>query len=107
MSSIIYIGRICNFVDETFYVSVRLLYVVVKYISRAINFTRDVSILSMVLICTQVAVTAQTQIIPLLLFPTPIPLSGVDTTCFKSRCDKDSAIIFTIGYLPDVNPSWE
>jgi hypothetical protein len=35
--------------------------------------------------------------------PTLIPLSGVGTTCFSSCCDKDSAIIFTTGYLPDVN----
>jgi hypothetical protein len=38
-----------------------------------------------------------------LLFPTLIPLSGVSTTCFSSRCDKDSAVILTTG-LPDVNP---
>jgi hypothetical protein len=36
-------------------------------------------------------------------FPTLIPLSGVGTTCFSSCCDKDSAIIFTTGRLPDVN----
>jgi hypothetical protein len=36
-------------------------------------------------------------------FPT---LSGVSATCFSSRCDKDSAIIFTTGRLPDVNPTW-
>jgi hypothetical protein len=41
---------------------------------------------------------------PLFLFPTLIPLSGVDTTCFSSCCDKDSAIIFTTGHLLDVNP---
>jgi hypothetical protein len=34
-------------------------------------------------------------------FPT---LSGVGTTCFSLCCDKDSAIIFTTGRLPDVNP---
>jgi hypothetical protein len=28
----------------------------------------------------------------------------VGTTCFSSRCDTDSAIIFTTGCLPDVNP---
>jgi hypothetical protein len=39
-----------------------------------------------------------------LLFPTLIPLSGVGTTCFSSCCDKDWAIIFTNGRLPDVNP---
>jgi hypothetical protein len=39
-----------------------------------------------------------------LLFPTRIPLSGVGATCFSSCCDKDSAIIFTTGRLPDVNP---
>jgi hypothetical protein len=33
-------------------------------------------------------------------FPT---LSEVGTTCFLSCCDKDSAIIFTTGRLPDVN----
>jgi hypothetical protein len=37
------------------------------------------------------------------LLPTLIPVSGVDTTCL-SLCDKDSAIIFTAGRLPDVNP---
>jgi hypothetical protein len=36
--------------------------------------------------------------------PTLIPLSGVGTTCFLSCCDKDLAIIFTTGRLPDVNP---
>jgi hypothetical protein len=36
--------------------------------------------------------------------PTLIPLSGVGTTYFSSCCDKDSAIIFTTGRLPDVNP---
>jgi hypothetical protein len=30
--------------------------------------------------------------------------SGVDTTCFSSCCDKHSAIIYTTGRLPDVNP---
>jgi hypothetical protein len=35
--------------------------------------------------------------------PTLIPLSGVGTTCFSSCCDKDSAIIFMTGRLPDVN----
>jgi hypothetical protein len=39
----------------------------------------------------------------LLLFPTLIPLSGVGTTSFSSCCDKDSAIVFTTGRLPDVN----
>jgi hypothetical protein len=40
-----------------------------------------------------------------LLPPTLIPLSGVSTTCYYSSCcDKDSAIIFTTGRLPDVNP---
>jgi hypothetical protein len=39
-----------------------------------------------------------------LSFPTPISLSGVGTTCFSSCCDKDSAIIFTTGRLPDFNP---
>jgi hypothetical protein len=39
--------------------------------------------------------------------PTLIPLSGVGKTCFSSCCDKDSAIIFTTGRLPDYNPSWE
>jgi hypothetical protein len=39
-----------------------------------------------------------------LLPPTLIPLSGVGTTCCSSCCDKDSAIIFTTGRLPDVNP---
>jgi hypothetical protein len=34
----------------------------------------------------------------------PYPLSGVGTKCFSSCCDKDSAIIFTPGHLPDVNP---
>jgi hypothetical protein len=29
------------------------------------------------------------------------------TTCFSSCCDKDSAIIFTIGRLPVINPPWE
>jgi hypothetical protein len=38
------------------------------------------------------------------LSPTLIPLSGVGTTCFSSCCDKDSAIIFTTGRLPEVNP---
>jgi hypothetical protein len=42
----------------------------------------------------------------LLLFPTLIPLSGVGKTCFSSCCDKESAIIFTTGRLPDVNPPW-
>jgi hypothetical protein len=37
------------------------------------------------------------------LLPTLILLSGVGTTCFSSCCDKDSAIIFTTGRLPDVN----
>jgi hypothetical protein len=41
------------------------------------------------------------------LSPTLIPLSGVGATCFSSCCDKDSAIIFTTGRLPDVNPSWK
>jgi hypothetical protein len=36
--------------------------------------------------------------------PILIPLSGVGTTCFSLCCDKDSAIIFTTGRLPDVNP---
>jgi hypothetical protein len=36
--------------------------------------------------------------------PTLIPLSGVGTTCFSSCCDKDSAIIFTTGRLPEVKP---
>jgi hypothetical protein len=40
------------------------------------------------------------------LLPTLIPPSGVGTTCFSSCCDKDSAIIFTTGRLPDVNPPW-
>jgi hypothetical protein len=40
-------------------------------------------------------------------FPTLIPLSGVGATCFSSCCDKDSAINFTTGRLPDVNPPWE
>jgi hypothetical protein len=40
----------------------------------------------------------------LFLLPTLVPLSGVGTTCFSSCCDKDSAIIFTTGRLPDVNP---
>jgi hypothetical protein len=35
---------------------------------------------------------------------TLILLSGVGTTCFSSCCDKDSAIVFTTGRLPDVNP---
>jgi beta-glucosidase/6-phospho-beta-glucosidase/beta-galactosidase len=35
------------------------------------------------------------------LSPTLIPLGGVGTTCFSSCCDKDSAIIFTTGRLPD------
>jgi hypothetical protein len=39
-----------------------------------------------------------------LLPPTLIPLSGVDTTYFLSSCDKDSAIIFTTGRLPDGSP---
>jgi hypothetical protein len=39
-----------------------------------------------------------------LLLPTLISLSGVDTTCFSSCCDKDSAIIITTGRLPVVNP---
>jgi hypothetical protein len=34
-------------------------------------------------------------------------LNGVDTKCFSSCCDKDSAIIFTTGRLPDVKPPWE
>jgi hypothetical protein len=34
-------------------------------------------------------------------------LSGVGTTRLSSCCDKDSAIIFMTGHLPDVNPSWE
>jgi hypothetical protein len=45
----------------------------------------------------------------ILLLPTLFPtLSGVGTKCFSSCCDKDSAIIFTTGRLPDVNPalSW-
>jgi hypothetical protein len=37
------------------------------------------------------------------LFPTLIPLSGVDTTCF-SLSDK---FFFTKGRLSDVNPPWE
>jgi hypothetical protein len=36
------------------------------------------------------------------LFPTLIPLSGVDM--FSSCCDKHSAINFSIGRLPYVNP---
>jgi hypothetical protein len=35
------------------------------------------------------------------LFPT---LNGVGTACFSPCCDKDSAIIFTPGPLPDFNP---
>jgi hypothetical protein len=38
------------------------------------------------------------------LIPTLSPLSEVGTACFISCCDKDSAIIFTTGRLPDVNP---
>jgi hypothetical protein len=38
------------------------------------------------------------------LLPKLIPLSGVGTTCFSSCCDKNWAIIFTTGRLPDVNP---
>jgi hypothetical protein len=30
-------------------------------------------------------------------------MSGVDTTCFSSCCDKDLAIVFTTGRLPDVD----
>jgi hypothetical protein len=37
--------------------------------------------------------------------PTLIPLSEVGTTCFSSCCDL--ALIFTIGHLPVVNPSWQ
>jgi hypothetical protein len=40
----------------------------------------------------------------LLVPPTLIPLSEVGTTSFSSCCYKDSAIIFTTGRLPDVNP---
>jgi hypothetical protein len=43
------------------------------------------------------------DIVDLLVLPTLILLSGVGTTCFSSCCDKDSAIIFTTGRLPDVN----
>jgi hypothetical protein len=38
------------------------------------------------------------------LRPTLIPLSGVGATCFSSCCDKDWAIIFTTGRLPEINP---
>jgi hypothetical protein len=48
----------------------------------------------------QVVTIACYNILP----PTLIPLSGVGTTCFSSCCDKDSAIIFTTGRLPDVSP---
>jgi 4-diphosphocytidyl-2C-methyl-D-erythritol kinase len=44
-----------------------------------------------------------TALVIALLLPTLIPLSGVGTTCFSSCCDKDTAIIFTTGRLPDVN----
>jgi hypothetical protein len=40
----------------------------------------------------------------ILLFPTLILLGRIGTTCFVSCHDKDSAIIFTSGRLPDVNP---
>jgi hypothetical protein len=45
------------------------------------------------------------QITSFFHFTTLIPLSGIGTTCFSSCCDKDSAIIFTTGRLPDVKPS--
>jgi hypothetical protein len=46
-----------------------------------------------------------THVLPkLFLIPTLIPLRGVGTTCFTSCCDKDSAIIFMTGRLPDVYP---
>jgi hypothetical protein len=51
-----------------------------------------------------VFVGAIDTLILLLLFPPLIPLSGVGTTCFSSYCDKDSAIIYTTGRLPDINP---
>jgi hypothetical protein len=34
-------------------------------------------------------------------------VSSSSSSCFSSCCDKDSAIIFTTGRLPDVNPPWE
>jgi hypothetical protein len=40
----------------------------------------------------------------LFLLPTLIRLNRDGTTCFSSCCDKDFAIIFTTGRLPDVNP---
>jgi hypothetical protein len=41
------------------------------------------------------------------LFSTLIPFIGFGTTCFSSCCcEKDSAIIFTTGRMPDVNPPW-
>jgi hypothetical protein len=43
------------------------------------------------------------ELIKVFFFPTLIPLSEVGT-CFLPCCDKDSAIIFTTGRLPDVNP---
>jgi hypothetical protein len=44
------------------------------------------------------------KLIFILLLPTLfLHYVGVGTTCFSSRCDKDSAIIFTTGCLPDVN----
>jgi hypothetical protein len=48
---------------------------------------------------------AESLLAPLLifLFPILILLSGVGKSCLSSF-DKDSAIVFTTGRLPDVNP---
>jgi hypothetical protein len=43
------------------------------------------------------------QFTPFFLFITFISLSGIGTKYFTSRCDIDSAIIFTTGRWPDVN----
>jgi hypothetical protein len=48
--------------------------------------------------------TQKRDIKPFFFFFLPFPaLCGVGTTCFSSCCDKESAIIFTTGRLPDVN----
>jgi hypothetical protein len=39
-----------------------------------------------------------------LLFPTLIPRGSQYNIFFSSCCNKDSSIIFTTGYLPDINP---
>jgi hypothetical protein len=68
------------------------------------DYINHVSNIDSVLIDQQSVGKRSLHLIDTLLPPTLIPLSGVGTTCFSSCCDKDSAIIFTTGRLPDVNP---